>query len=405
MNLRNTFAAAMCCGLALLLGCGPDPIAEPAPEAVDLSEYENGPLDGHRSDEKFDPSARLFLHSPSYFQAFPATAARVHDTYVQEFIRMPGAGFGRMVLPPSPASHWVELAAESQGERNSGGAGTLPIKYDRVTETLTLPDGSTRRIRERVWNVRDKQLMSVSTDAAGPKVYLNSPKGMHELMKAKKDGANAAKRSPDAFETEALAKLRGVDEVVMQSSEREMRVLGAIRARQECLSCHKVDVGAMLGAFSYTLAAQSEAIPDADRLTDKSGLTDAELGAVKVIESRGGKVIRAPGGPVTELHLTFARNRELRDAPQAVLLDFGQPAGVTRLQLHDSALGIVGAFPDVTVLDVSNSLVSNAGLKTLATLKHLKKLDLRGSAVSVPAVAALKKELPGCEVLYAPVSP
>ena len=159
----------------------------------------------------------------------------------------------------------------------------------------------------------------------------------------------------------------------------------------------------MLGAFSYTLTLQSEATPVADRLKDKAGVTDQERGAIRVVESRGGKVIRAPGGPVTELQLTFARKREQQEkAPTFNQFGGGNSSPVTRLQYRDSDLRIVGAFPELRTLDVSGSLVSDAGLLTIAEQKHLKKLDLRDTSVTKAGVAELKEALPECEIL-APV--
>ncbi len=150
----------------------------------------------------------------------------------------------------------------------------------------------------------------------------------------------------------------------------------------------------MLGAFTYTLKLQSEATPESDRLKDTIGLTDEELGAVRVVEARGGKVIRAPGGPVTELQLTFARKQDLETKPYSI-----------RLQLHDSGLQVLEAFPGLRALDVSRSLISDVGLKAIAELKQLKRLDLTMTAVTDEGVAALKKNLPGCEIVYVPKSP
>ena len=396
MNLRTTLTAALGCGAFLLLGCVPNP---PPPVSEEVSDTLPGMLESYSADAKFDPEGRHFLFAKSYFQIVPAMATHVHRSYVEQFLRQPGAGFGRMELPVSPASHWVELVAESQADRHPEvGSGRAPVTYSPVDEMLKLPDGTRRSVRERVWQLRDRQLMSVSAET-GPAVYLQTPKNQHELMKPK-TGATAPKRPLDAFETEALAKLRTGDEVALQSSERELRVLGAILARQECLTCHSTaEVGTLLGAFTYTLNAQSEAIPDAHRLQDTTGLMEAELGAVKVVESRGGKVTRTPGGPVTKLQMTFAYQREIERTPHnpsEFSLGRNPP-------LRDSALAILGAFPDVRVLDVSHSFVSDTGLKSIAALKNLKLLDLRFTAVSEKGIAAFKKEVPQCEMLCDPV--
>jgi len=403
VNAKTLLSAAVCVGAACFLGCGfGNPEPEPAEEIENEIDGPLGPMETSRFGTGFDPAGRQFLQ---YGQ--PANAAPIHGEYYEDFIRQPGAGFGRLGPPPPPAAHWVELVAESQGDRKPDAAqptDELPAaSYDELTETLTYPDGTKHSVRERVWLLRDRQLVSVDAKS-GPAVYLQSPKTQDELAKSAKTRATAQKRPPDDFETAALVKLRAGDDVALQASDRTLRVLGAIRARSQCLECHKVEEGTMLGAFSYTLKLQSEATAKADRLADKAGLTDQELGAIQVVESRGGKVIRAPGGPVTELQLSFARKREI-DA-KGSFNQFGPATSpTTRLQLRDSGLRLVGAFPELLTLDVSHSLVSDAGLKSIAELKHLKKLDLTDTSVTEAGIAELKKALPECEILCPEILP
>jgi hypothetical protein len=61
-------------------------------------------------------------------------------------------------------------------------------------------------------------------------------------------------RAPDAFEREALAKIRGGD--VIHSSKNGDRLLGAIRARKRCTECHDVKEGDLMSAFSYTFRSR-----------------------------------------------------------------------------------------------------------------------------------------------------
>jgi hypothetical protein len=60
-------------------------------------------------------------------------------------------------------------------------------------------------------------------------------------------------RPLDEFETENLPKLRAGDELASAQGPRRLRMIGAIRARDECLKCHSADPGELLGAFSYDL--------------------------------------------------------------------------------------------------------------------------------------------------------
>jgi hypothetical protein len=392
MGVRRAVTLVICFFTVGLVGCGVDPIAAPP------AEPEAKP---HTADA-VDTTRRYFLDRLVFWADAPFTPAEMHNRYVQDFIRKPGQGISRGFAAPPPLSLWIELLAESQGDRYPvvDRARDESAKYNALTETLTLPDGTSHSVRERVWQLQTWNLMSVNAES-GPVVYSAdahrkddlSNINLHDLMKSKMaaTGATAPKRPLDAFETAGLAKLRAGEEVVVQSQGPEMRVLGAVRARTECVACHKVDVGTTLGAFTYTLKLQCEETPAADRLTDTAGLTDRELGAVRVIESLGGKVIRAPGGPVTELQLTFARSREMQTNPRGI---------TTRLALHDSALWVVGAFPEVRTLDVSNSFVSDAGLKTIAESKQLKRIDLRHTRVSAEGIAALKQSLPACEITH-----
>ena len=58
-------------------------------------------------------------------------------------------------------------------------------------------------------------------------------------------------RPLDEFEHLSLPRLgQGEDLIVMQAASR-LRVLGAIRAGKQCLSCHEAQRGDLLGAFSY----------------------------------------------------------------------------------------------------------------------------------------------------------
>lgn len=387
MTPRTLFTAAIGCAAALTLGCtAPDDTGGAENTATGARVT---PLESYRADAEFDPSARHFLGT--FCQPIPATG--VHQQYVEDFLRQPGFGFGRLSLPPmSPGSAWTELVAvSSDGDHTEGGV----AQYDPVAEILTLGDGTQLQRRERVWLLQNRQLVGLTAES-GPAVYLNSPKNQHELMKPKPDGATVPKRPLDKFETEALERLRAGDEVALRSSDRELRMLGAIRVRQDCLSCHKVEVGHLLGAFTYTLKLQSEETPAADKLTDTAGLTERQQRAVRSIEAVGGKVIRTPGGPVTEVRMTFARNEETEAKPGVIS---------TRLQLRDSALPHLLAFPDLTALDVSDSLVSDAGLKTIAKLVSLRRLDLRDTTTTEAGIEELKKALPQCEVVTGPPLP
>jgi hypothetical protein len=50
------------------------------------------------------------------------------------------------------------------------------------------------------------------------------------------------------------------------------------------------------------------------------------------------------------------------------------------------------------VLDLSHTGITDEGLKELEGLQSLRWLNLRGTEVTAPAVAALQKKLPKCAI-------
>ncbi len=60
-------------------------------------------------------------------------------------------------------------------------------------------------------------------------------------------------RELDGFETAALAKLWTEQDIVVEEQSGEIRMLGSLRAGKQCLKCHNVRRGDLLGAFSYRI--------------------------------------------------------------------------------------------------------------------------------------------------------
>jgi hypothetical protein len=119
-------------------------------------------------------------------------------------------------------------------------AGFLPHAFSQ----LPVLDGRPQ------WAVRKVELVSLLKHER-PMVYVseNLP-NMSELR-------DAAVRPADAFEQRSLAVLLAGEDLEIESTAARIRMLGAIRAAKQCLECHTVEHGALLGAFSYELRSPS----------------------------------------------------------------------------------------------------------------------------------------------------
>lgn len=83
----------------------------------------------------------------------------------------------------------------------------------------------------------------------GPRVYvLDHLPRMDQLS-----SETAPTRELNEFEASALEKLRSDEDLVVQSEGDEYQMLGSLRAAKQCLDCHNVQRGELLGAFSYRL--------------------------------------------------------------------------------------------------------------------------------------------------------
>jgi hypothetical protein len=100
------------------------------------------------------------------------------------------------------------------------------------------------------WTILRLELVSL-LKFDGPRVYvLDHLPRMDQLS-----SDNAPTRPLDAFESEALAKLWHDEDVVVKNdgNGNDFRMLGSLRAAKQCLDCHSVQRGELLGAFSYSL--------------------------------------------------------------------------------------------------------------------------------------------------------
>ena len=213
---------------------------------------------------------------------------QLHENFVGRFVNAPGFGAGRLGLAPGivePEVDSVPLPApatssdsgsrsaefwpgpEAEGEEDlrqlhrtthlgfahpyefgyvpgfRQAAGFVPHHF-RSDDRL--PGYPGRWHRPRNLSIRRLELVSLlKQDEPGVYVTENFPR-MDEL-------ADAPLRPLDEFEAKNLPELRDGAELRAERLGRYARMLGAIRAVDQCLGCHDAKRGDLLGAFSYEL--------------------------------------------------------------------------------------------------------------------------------------------------------
>lgn len=73
------------------------------------------------------------------------------------------------------------------------------------------------------------------------------------------DRGTARTRELTALERASVARVRAADEVLAGEENSEPRLVGAIRAHDECTCCHSVAVGDLLGEFTCRFAPRDTA--------------------------------------------------------------------------------------------------------------------------------------------------
>lgn len=78
-----------------------------------------------------------------------------------------------------------------------------------------------------------------------PRVYVS------EYLPRMDELDEARTRELDRFESQALESLLGGEDIVDEPKRNRLRMLGSLRALTQCIECHEVERGTLLGAFSY----------------------------------------------------------------------------------------------------------------------------------------------------------
>ncbi len=211
---------------------------------------------------------------------------RLHDTQYERFVRAAGFGIGRIIpaiMPreiyrselldvsfdgsdpspePDPFQHMLHLESQSNDlgylhdssvhcfiDPRYWGALIRPPKNVAGFTAHAFRSSPISSLRDpSSWSIERLELVSL-LKFDGPRVYvLDHLPRMDQLS-----GENVPTRALDTFESKALAALYGREDVVVANEGRKYRMLGSLRAARQCLDCHGVQRGDLLGAFSYSL--------------------------------------------------------------------------------------------------------------------------------------------------------
>mgnify|MGYP007059386998 CR=1 FL=1 len=214
---------------------------------------------------------------------------RIHDRAINQFVRAPGFGQSRLnymstYMPPLDDDRDPVLMPDLEKRHLRKENATL-VKIGQpipLSETMTLWSRHRLGYLDFVFPkgygyARDPDLvagflshrMSASPELATnddvletarielisllkhstPRVYLSDHLPNMNQLRDK----HIMTRELDWFEAEALRVLQNGKMLHAQANGQEVRMLGAIRAAKQCLQCHGVQRGELLGAFSYRL--------------------------------------------------------------------------------------------------------------------------------------------------------
>jgi hypothetical protein len=194
-----------------------------APEA--LSEADVGA--DVRLPDKDQAATVNLLRMPSVF-----SLKSFHLDAQQSFVNLTGFAF---------------VARDEKDRKAALKAAFKPHQFRHVPE---VPAGAgladRKNVKKERWLVRRIELVSLlKHDEPVAYVTRHLPR-MDELRKA-------PTRPLDGFEEKALKTLRQGETLAADAAVNRIHMLGAVRATKQCLACHDVERGALLGAFSYEL--------------------------------------------------------------------------------------------------------------------------------------------------------
>jgi prepilin-type processing-associated H-X9-DG protein len=204
------------------------------------------------------PLADLSLSDPG-FNSPVITPEQLHQSNTEGFRRAEGFGRhrgGTHVLMGDGAVRFItdsiEAGDHSRSEKSQYGlwgrlgtranSGLHPsfqnLSHEHYTESVA-----------ESFNLDLIQLVSIDRYEQ-PVAYIDD--GLPSMQAIKERSLQT--RLLDEFELSAVAKLRAGEQLVISRQLKEMKMVGAIRATQQCVDCHDAPQGELLGAFTYHLS-------------------------------------------------------------------------------------------------------------------------------------------------------
>jgi hypothetical protein len=119
------------------------------------------------------------------------------------------------------------------------------------------------------------------------------------------------------------------------------------------------------------------------------GVTLKEFAKLKNLRSLNIGAVRSPG-----------RRKAYPDLKDLAELTNLRALYLFYLPVTDADLKHVAALKNLQVLDLSSTRVTDAGIRELAGLKDLRWLNLSAGGVTADRVAALRKDMPKCKIVF-----
>ncbi|MBL8891831.1 MAG: hypothetical protein JNL67_17785 [Planctomycetaceae bacterium] len=192
----------------------------------------------------------------------------IHDAQFEQFVRSPQFGVGRLnrrevryveerrhwghvnVSEDTPLSRWPFVAIHL----NSFIDFLDPTTLGEKMETNQYLRFKSHRIAikprsieaPKTYTLERLELIGLLLHE-GPVVYVT-----HDLpdMSTISSG-EITTRAMSSFESDALVRILGGESLVVENEGENLRMVGALRAIDQCIDCHQVKSGELLGAFSY----------------------------------------------------------------------------------------------------------------------------------------------------------